>query len=46
MHPNIKSATVSRCPKCGMDLIQIKDQKSKMKNQEHEHMDHELKTHS
>src|SRR3989344_3213238 len=50
MHPEVKSDKPGRCPKCGMDLIQIKDQKSrqirgsppaaKIKNQEHVHADH------
>lgn len=32
MHPEIKSDKLGRCPKCGMDLVEIKDKKSNIKN--------------
>ncbi|MDZ4793964.1 MAG: heavy metal-binding domain-containing protein [Bacteroidota bacterium] len=37
MHPEVKSATPGKCPKCGMDLVKMKESKtmddSKMKMQ-------------
>lgn len=35
MHPEIVSDKPGTCPKCGMALREIKDQKEKIKNQEH-----------
>ena len=28
MHPEVKSATPGKCPKCGMDLVKMKDSKN------------------
>ena len=43
MHPEVKSAKPGRCPKCGMDLIQIKDERLKIKNDRKNHAEHKMK---
>lgn len=48
MHPDVVSDKPGRCPKCGMALREIKNQKVKSKNKEHEYaehgsMEHEMK---
>src|SRR3990167_6893821 len=43
MHPEVKSAKPGRCPKCGMDLIQIKDERLKIKNDRKNHAEHRMK---
>ena len=43
MHPEAKSAKPGRCPKCAMDLIQIKDERLKIKNDRKNHAEHKMK---
>src|SRR3989344_1186309 len=37
MHPEVKSAKPGRCPKCGMDLIEVRSDKSEVKTGHKEH---------
>lgn len=41
MHPDVTSDKPGRCPKCGMDLIEVKSSKLKVKSDKHaDHMEH------
>src|SRR3989344_4585552 len=41
MHPEVKSAKPGRCTKCGMDLIEVRSDKSEVKS---EHKGHQMKS--
>jgi Cu2+-exporting ATPase len=43
MHPKIQKEIAGTCPKCGMALREIKNQKSKIKNKTHETHEESLK---
>src|SRR3990170_4778072 len=45
MHPEVMSNKPGSCSKCGMELIQIKDKRSKIKNDRKDHSNHEMEEH-
>lgn len=46
MHPQIQENKPGRCPKCGMDLIEVKSQSAKVKREQAQdrHKEHQMKS--